>query len=163
MNSSARSAAVGAALIVLAAAAHAQSGGLEARLEGASRIECRFSARATGNWDDDTAPSASVDSADLEATFFDINAAEGTAEAEGDFGTSFIVVRYAQGYLHFMQMANTGPLRLTTVLARETAEGRLKAIHTRHEYLPTQLPGFTSRPEMYVGDCALISEEASAE
>jgi hypothetical protein len=31
----------------------------------------------------------------------------------------------------------------------------LLAVHVRHEYSPAIIPGFTSRPEMYVGDCAI--------
>jgi hypothetical protein len=52
-----------------------------------------------------------------------------------------------------MQMHGAGPLYTTTVIARETKDGRLMAVHTRHEYTDISLPGFTSRPEMYVGDC----------
>lgn len=147
-------AAAGLAVLWDAGTASAQSGELERRLAGASRIECRFDVVATGRWEDD-APGADVASAELETVFFDINVEEGTADAEGDFGATFIVVRHAGGYLHFMQMSDAGPLHLTTVLAQETADGRLKAVHTRHEYSRTALPGFTSRPEMYVGDCAL--------
>jgi hypothetical protein len=29
------------------------------------------------------------------------------------------------------------------------------AVHTRHEYTDTRLVGFTSRPELYIGDCAV--------
>jgi uncharacterized protein YjbI with pentapeptide repeats len=45
-------------------------------------------------------------------------------------------------------------LHTTTVLAREARDGRLLAVHTRHEYTDVRLPGFTSRPEMYIRDCA---------
>ncbi len=54
-----------------------------------------------------------------------------------------------------MQMQSAGPLYTTTVLAKETRDGRLMAIQTRHEYTDISLPGFTSRPEMYLGDCAV--------
>ena len=50
-------------------------------------------------------------------------------------------------------MFSSGPLHTTTVLARESREGRLLAVHTRLEYTDVSVPGFTSRPEMYVGDC----------
>lgn len=130
---------------------------LQRRLAAATRIECRFTALATGTWNDGT-PTASVTATELTASFFDINVDEGTAEADSRFGgASLIIVRYSTGYLHFMQMSDAGPLHLTTVLARETSGGRLMAVHTRHEYTPTMIPGFTSRPEMYVGDCAIES------
>lgn len=107
---------------------------------------------ATGTWKDDE-PAASVAQAELETSFFDINVDEGTAEADSEFGSSFIVVRQTDDYLHFMQMFNAGPLYVTTVLARQTGDGRFLAVHTRHEYLSVALPGFTSRPQMYVGSC----------
>jgi hypothetical protein len=131
-----------------------QSGSLEQRLAAATRVDCRFTVLATGTWDKADTSIAVTDS-ELQASFFDVNISEGTAEAEGRFGATFIVVRYSHGYLHFLQMSDAGPLHLTTVLAQESAEGRMKAIHTRHEYSPTILPGFTSRPEMYVGDCTI--------
>jgi hypothetical protein len=39
------------------------------------------------------------------------------------------------------------------VFDKETRAGRLQAVHTRHEYTAVSLPGFTSRPEQYYGDC----------
>lgn len=149
------SSAAAVALVALSTGASAQgSRALQQRLSGATRVECKFSTLVTGDWQSGS-PTAAVAPASLEATFFDINLDEGTAEAGSDFGQSFISVRYAEGYLHFLQMSNAGPLRITTVLAQESTGGRLKAVHTRHEYMPTALPGFTSRPEMYVGDCAV--------
>lgn len=134
--------------------AEGQSRQLMLRLEGTSTLDCSFSTLATGDWDDD-ATAVAVAPTEFELSFYDIDADEGTAEAEGQFGSSYIVVRYASGYLHLMQMLGAGPLRLTTVLAQELPDGRLMAIHTRHEYSPTILPGFTSRPEMYVGACSV--------
>lgn len=149
--------AAGLALLAYPGAAFSQStSALQRQLEAATRIECTFTAMATGTWEQDEA-GASVQPATLEAAFFDINVSEGTAEAESRFGASFIVVRYAHGYLHFMQMSDAGPLYLTTVLAQASKDGRMKAVQTRHEYSPTILPGFTSRPEMYIGDCAVTT------
>ncbi|HEX7079437.1 MAG TPA: hypothetical protein VF329_00285 [Gammaproteobacteria bacterium] len=133
--------------------ATAQSG-LEDRLAAATRVDCRFTALATGRWDGAEA-TATLGDADLETSFFDIDVNEGTAEADSALGAMFIVVRYSHGYLHFLEMSDAGPLHVTTVLAQETVDGRMKAVHTRHEYSPIELPGFTSRPEMYVGDCAV--------
>jgi hypothetical protein len=56
-----------------------------------------------------------------------------------------------------MQMDNSGPLYLTTVFSaggRDQLPGaRLRAVHTRHEFTSVSLPGFTSRPEQYYGEC----------
>jgi hypothetical protein len=126
----------------------------ERRLAAAKRLECAFSAVATGSWDANK-PSAAVTPAEFSITFFNIDVDEGTAEADGGFGAAYISVRYSQGYLHLMQMSQAGPLHVTTIFASATTGGRLKAVQTRHEFSPTVVPGFTSRPEMYIGDCAI--------
>ena len=150
--------ALGGLVAVLAWQPHAALGqaGLDRRLQAAKRLECSFSVLATGSWDKNT-PAVAVTPAEFKAAFFDINIDEGTAEAESAYGASFISVRYAQGYLHIMQMSDAGPLYLTTVMARAAGEGKLMAVHTRLEYSPTIIPGFTSRPEMYVGTCAIAA------
>lgn len=130
--------------------------GLDRRLAAAKRIECSFPVLATGTWDKNV-PAIGVTPTEFKAAFFDINVDEGTAEAESAYGASFISVRYETGYLHIMQMSDAGPLYLTTVLARAAGEGKLMAVHTRLEYSPTIIPGFTSRPEMYLGTCSIAS------
>jgi hypothetical protein len=138
----------------IAGSAGAQSRALQQQLQNAARVECAFSTLVTGDWKD-AETSVTTTEVEHKAAFFDIDVDEGTAESEGRFGASFIVLRYAHTYLHFIQMLSSGPLYVTTVLAEETHDGRLKAIHTRHEYSPAIVPGFTSRPEMYLGDCAV--------
>jgi hypothetical protein len=143
-----------AGLAALAAAPAFSQSGIDRRLAAAKRIECSFSVLATGNWDKNV-PGVAVTPTELKAAFFDINIDEGTAEAESPYGASFISARYTAGYLHIMQMSDAGPLYLTTVLARAAGEGKLMAVHTRLEYSPTVIPGFTSRPEMYLGTCTI--------
>jgi hypothetical protein len=138
----------------LAATASAQVPVLQKRLAATKSVSCTFPALATGTWKEGV-PSVGASTATLKVTFTNINIDEGTADSEGAFGGSFIVVRHSTDYLHLMQMQGSGPLYTTTVIARETKEGRLMAVHTRHEYTDVRLPGFTSRPEMYVGDCSL--------
>lgn len=142
-----------------ASSASAQDQDTRDRLQNAVRVDCVFTEKATGDWTDDAA-AVVAESVEFEAAFFDIDVETGTAEAEGRFGASYIIVRYAEGYLHFMQTLNAGPLYLTTVLAQQTANGRLKAVHTRHEYTEVSLPGYTSRPEMYIGECSVETATA---
>lgn len=130
-------------------------GGLDRRLAAAKRLECSFSVLATGTWNNNV-PAITVTPAEFKANFFDINVDEGTAEAESEYGgSSFISLRYESGYLHIMQMSDAGPLYVTSVIARSAGEGKLMAVHTRIEYVPTALPGFTSRPETYLGTCTI--------
>jgi hypothetical protein len=146
-------------LSLFSSMAAAQNRALQALLQSAVRVDCTFTERVRGDWPDDVA-SFSSEPAELKASFVDIDVESGTAEAEGRFGASYIIVRYSQGYLHFMQTLSSGPLYLTTILAQPTADGRFKAVHTRHEYTQVSLPGFTSRPEMYLGACTVEASPA---
>jgi hypothetical protein len=128
---------------------------MQEKLEQATRLECRFAALGNAEWDDG-APRLELSDTNLEIVFFDIDIDEGSAEVEGRYGgQSYIVVRYSTGYLHLMQMFGAGPLYVTSILAQETQDGRLMAVQNRVEYSTVSLPGFTSRPETYVGDCAV--------
>jgi hypothetical protein len=131
----------------------AQVMALEKKLLAAKVLKCQFSTLSTGDWDGDKTK-ATVATSKLEIAFSSIDIDEGTAEADGGYGNAFIVVKYAHGYLHFLQISDAGPLYVTTVLATEATPGHFKAIHTRHEFSPTRVPGFTSRPETYIGDCS---------
>ena len=141
--------------LAVSSGAQAQLNPLQDRLAAATRLECRFAALGLSQWDGD-APSIELADADLEVVFFDVDIDEGTAEVEGRFGgASYIIVRYSTGYLHLIQMFGAGPLYVTSVMAQETTDGRMKAVQNRVEYSTVALPGFTSRPETYVGDCAV--------
>ena len=67
-----------------------------------------------------------------------------------------IIVRYSAGYLHFIQSFLDGPLYTTTILEKKTAGGKLKAMHSRHEFTDFALPGITSSPEQYYGECEVM-------
>jgi hypothetical protein len=122
------------------------------RLVKATTLACTFSIVATGTWTNGT-PEASIKPARLTLAFNAIDTQDGTAEAVGDSGKSHITVRVSGAYLHLMQMEPYGALYVTTVFDKETKGGKLQAAHTRHEYTPVSLPGLTSRPEQYVGEC----------
>jgi hypothetical protein len=124
------------------------------RLVKAMSLTCEFTAFATGTWKDGVAE-ASTKPAKLSIGFTSIDSQEGTADAIGDSGKSHITVRVVGNYLNLMQMDPYGALYVTTVFNTESKNGRLQAVHTRHEYLPVQVRGLTSRPEQYYGDCAV--------
>ena len=115
-------------------------------------LRCTFDLLATGTWAEER-PEAQVKAAKLSLEFADIDTQEGTANAKGGFGAPHVVVRPSAGNLHFLQVSNNGPLYVTTVFGERTPGGKLKAVHTRHEYTLVSLPGYTSRPEQYYGLC----------
>jgi hypothetical protein len=126
------------------------------RLANVSSLKCTFSVQATGTWKSGESE-ASIKPAKLSAAFNAVDTQDGTAEAVGDAGKSHITVRLLGSYLHFMQLDPYGALYVTTVMDTETRDGKLQAVHTRHEYTPVSLPGLTSRPEQYYGECQIVS------
>ena len=124
----------------------------QGRLADTTSVDCAFAAIATGTWVDGEVE-ASLDTSTLSVRFESIDTDGATAEAVGRYGPSSIIVRQTGYYLHLVQMFREGPLYTTTVFDRETTDGKLMAVHTRHEYTDTSLPGYTSRPEQYYGEC----------
>ena len=147
-----RPGATAAALLVAALAASPDAFAQD--LYDATALDCSFTVIATADWSEGEAD-ASIDPSTLSLRFEEIDADGATAAIVGPYGASHIIVRQTGDYLHLVQMFTVGPLYTTTVIDRETTDGRLMAVHTRHEYTDTRLVGFTSRPEQYVGDCAV--------
>jgi len=130
-------------------------GAAQGTLAAAARMKCTFTLMSVGTWAGEE-PAAEVKPASLVLEFEAINADEGTAQLESGFGVYDIIVRYAEGYLHFIQSFLNGPLYATTVLEEEAPGGGLKAMHSRHEHSDFALPGFTSSPEQYYGACEVL-------
>ena len=139
---------VGAFVASLSAA----NGAAQGRLADPTGLDCTFTVIATGTWTDGAAE-ARLDGSTFSIRFEEIDTDVATAEVVGPYGASSIIVRQTGDYLHLVQMFMVGPLYTTTVIDRETTDGKLMAVHTRHEYTDTSLPGFTSRPEQYYGEC----------
>jgi hypothetical protein len=124
-------------------------------LQDAKTVSCEFSLMAAGNWDRAGATTAGTKPATLKVSFSNIDTEVGDAETAGVTGTLHIVARFAGGYLHLFRVDSSGFMHATTVFDKVSKPGRLKAVHTRHEYTDVALPGFTSRPEQYYGDCEI--------
>ena len=128
-------------------------------LAKAKSIRCTFSLMSSSSLREEP-PKAEIKPSTLVLQFEDINADEGTSQLKnvGFGGMPYdIVVRHSQGYLNFIQSFRDGPLYVTTVLEQKTKAGKLKAMHSRHEFTQVSLPGFTSSPEQYYGDCEVLS------
>jgi hypothetical protein len=144
-----------AALLLLPLSLVAQ-GSRQGTLATAKSIKCTFTLNAAGTWGREQ-PEAKLKPVNLVLQFESINTDEGTAELKSGFGKYDIIVRYAGGYLHFIQSFFDGPLYTTTVIEKKTPAGKLKAMHSRHEYTDVSLPGFTSSPEQYYGECEVLN------
>jgi hypothetical protein len=145
---------MGALCMFVASSSAALGQNAQARLAEAKSLKCVFQIVATASWTNGE-PRPEIKPTKLSFGFDKIDSDEGTARMIGTFGPSEIVVRLSTGSLHFMQAFREGPLYTTTVFPRETRNGNLQAVHSRHEYTEVSLPGFTSRPEQYYGECAI--------
>ena len=89
--------------------------------------------------------------------FDTINADEGTAELrDGTVGSS-ITLQLSNRNLHFIQSFRSGGLYVTTVFDQESRNGKLVAVHSRHELFKVPLDGATSSPEQYYGECEIVN------
>jgi hypothetical protein len=128
----------------------------EPRLASAKALRCTFPRNAVGTWAKDGLPEATVRSTPLVLRFDSIDPDGGTAQLRNGSVGSEVTARLAEGYLHFMQAFRTGPLYTTTVFDVDEKSGKLKAVHSRHEYFAVPLPGATSSPEQYYGECEIV-------
>jgi hypothetical protein len=133
-----------------------QTPAAQTRIAGVKSLRCSFSRNATGTWTKDGAPEATVRSISLVLRFDSIDPDGGTAQLRNGTVGSEVTVRLAEGYLHFMQAFRTGPLYTTTVFDIGDKSAKLKAVHSRHEYFSVPLPGATSSPEQYYGECEVL-------
>jgi hypothetical protein len=147
-----KGAAVGTACLVLIITAAVNAQSARERLEGVRTLDCTFTLNAVATWKDGV-PQAVVKPTQLSLRFDSVSPDDGTARVVGMFGPSDIIVRLSGDTLHLIQSFREGPLYATTVFPKETRAGRLQAVHTRHEFTQVSLPGYTSSPEQYYGDC----------
>jgi hypothetical protein len=122
------------------------------RLNGVKALACTFTLVATGTWNEGE-PKADVKPAKLSIAYEAINVEDGTARAIEGSGSLDMIAKQSLWNLHLLWIGSEGAVYLTTVFDRETKGGKLRAVHTRHEYTDISLPGYTSRPEQYYGEC----------
>ena len=128
----------------------------QGKTESAKSYRCIFPLIATGTWNKAGSPDATVKASKLILRFESVNVDEGTADLMSGTVASGITVQSAGGNLHFVQAFRSGPLYVTTIFNKEIAPGKLKAVHSRHEYLNVPLDGATSSPEQYYGECDVV-------
>jgi hypothetical protein len=131
------------------------------RLASITGLRCSFTLKSTGTWSGAGEPEGTATPAALTQVFDAIDVDEGTGQLRSGQMTSEVIVRQTGIYLHFVQSFRTGPLYTTTVFDNETAPGRFKAVHSRHEFFPMTLAGITSSPEQYLGTCEVVKQPAT--
>ena len=71
---------------------------------------------------------------------------DGTARVTGTSGAVHVTALLTVSSLHFMERTVTGTLNVTTVFVPGSNAQKLRAVLSRHDYLPMSIPGFTSEP-----------------
>ena len=143
--------------MVLLAWSLGANGIAQGKTAAAKSLRCSFRINVTATWRKEGPPDATLSPSTLLLIFDSINTDEGTARLKSGSVGAEIVARLANGYLHFIQSFRTGPLYTTTVFDQETSEGKLRAVHSRHENFAVPLPGATSSPEQYYGECEVLN------
>jgi len=124
---------------------------MQERLAAVTKLRCTFKQGAVGTWAKDGAANAAARATTLTLRLEAIDVDSGSAQVRTGSMTSEITVKQTGGYLHFMQTFRGGALYTTTVF--DTGGATFKAVHSRHEYFTVPVPGATSSPEQYYGDC----------
>ena len=76
----------------------------------------------------------------------EIDTDNGTARVTGTSGPVHVTALLTVSSLHFMERTVTGTLNVTTVFVPGSNAQKLRAVLSRHDYLPMSIPGFTSEP-----------------
>jgi hypothetical protein len=128
----------------------------EGDLSNIKSLKCTFPTSARVVWKDGVPQPAIRTTGLLSIDINQIDAADGTAVV-GSVGTGAhdVNVQVYGWNMHFLEASRGGRLGVTTVFAQYTTGERLKAVHSRTDYLPIDLPNFKSEPEVaqYWGDC----------
>jgi hypothetical protein len=124
-------------------------------LASVKSLKCRFPVYTVGSWKNGE-PKAEVRQAQQFSLDIDeIDTDSGTARVTGTSGPTHVTALLTISSLHFMERTVTGTLTITTVFASETSPRKYRAVHSRHDYLPMSLPGYTSEPSVSqnYGEC----------
>ena len=156
MSMGIRTFAIGVVLAIAAGSGTASAQGRTSKLADVKSVRCEFPMITTGTWAKDGTPSAETEPSEMSLQYDDIDTEEGSASVIGLSGRLYIITRLSGVNLHLLAIERAGPLYITTVFDKPARPGRYKAAHSRHEFTDVSLPGYTSRPEQYVGDCEIL-------
>jgi hypothetical protein len=124
-------------------------------LMGITHLTCIFSVSATGTWKGGEPQGQIRTGSTVSVELTEIDTQDGSAQMVGSGQSEDIVLQASAWNLHFLEVSRSGRLTMTTVFGQESKPGRLKAVHTRTDYLKVSMPGFESEPTVaqYYGDC----------
>jgi hypothetical protein len=119
------------------------------------KLKCQFSIYASGSWKN-LEPGAQVRQPEtLLLEIDEIDTDSGSGRVTGTSGPADVTSLLTLSSLHFMERSVTGTLNITTVFSGDPDAKIFRAVHTRHDYLPMNLPGYQSEPSVsqHYGTC----------
>jgi hypothetical protein len=128
------------------------------RLDNITGVTCTFPVSTSVTWGKEAAPPTTrVRAAGgpvLTVKVESLDPAGATGEFTAPSRAEAVVQQYGWN-MHIMEPSRTGRMMLLTLFGRVSTGQRLKAVYSRSDYLPIDLPGFASEPEasQYYGDC----------
>jgi hypothetical protein len=109
-------------------------------------FKCTFPVYSVGAWKTGE-PQAQIKQADqFILTIDDIDTDSGSGRVTGTAGPVEVTALLTVSSLHFMERSVTGTLNITTIFVSDGGVKKFRAVHSRHDYLPMSIPGFTSEP-----------------
>ena len=127
----------------------------EGELAGIKSLKCTFSKSTLVAWKDGVPEPRIRTTGTLTLDIDEIDAPGGSAILRSSSGSHDINVQVYGWNIHFLEVGAGGRIGIATVFAQFSTGDRLKAVYSRSDYLPIDLPNFKSEPEVaqYYGDC----------
>lgn len=144
------------ALVMTEGGVRAQTTLKEGDLANIKALKCTFPTSTVVAWKDGVPEARIRTTGVLTIEINEIDANDGSAVVGSvSTGNHDVNVQVYGWNMHFLEVSRSGRIGVTTVFAQYTTGEKLKAVHSRTDYLPIDLPGFKSEPEvaMYYGDC----------
>jgi len=144
-----------AIMVLIAADVRAQSR-KEVNLSDIKTLKCTFPTSMIAVWKDGVPEPRVRATSVLVMEINEIDTAGGSAivgsVSNGNHDVSVQVYGWS---LHVLEASRSGRIGMTTVFAQHSTGERLKAVHTKTDYLPVELPNYRSEPQVvqYYGDC----------
>src|SRR4051812_24715388 len=109
-------------------------------------LKCTFPVYTVGTWKNGE-PAAQIKQAEnFSLTIDEIDTDSGSGRVTGTSGPVEVTALLTVSSLHFMERSVTGTLNITTIFVSDGGVKKFRAVHSRHDYLPMSIPGFTSEP-----------------
>ena len=110
-------------------------------------LKCKFPVYSIGSWKGGEPQGQIKQGQQFSLDIDEIDTESGTGRVVGTTGPVHVTALLTVSSLHFMERTVTGTLNITTVFTADSgAATTLRAVHSRHDYLPMSIPGFVSEP-----------------